>query len=180
MAKVLNSEYFMNTILRIAMSSIWLYAGIIGKLMNPGFLNPASTQYVGFTIQYLAQGSLIKGFLYAIAIPHPQLVGILVIIGEISFGILTLFGLMTKLANTVAFYTNLIYFLSASWTGADEYGLNLLMMIIDAYFIAYGSKTLSIDSLISAKVKSFNNTKIWLLIGTVIYIVVIIYLLFSQ
>ncbi|MEM2710191.1 MAG: TQO small subunit DoxD, partial [Candidatus Methanomethylicia archaeon] len=77
MAKVLNSEYFMNIILRIAMSSIWLYAGIL-KLMNPGFLNPASTQYVGFTIQYLAQGSLIKGFLYTITIPHPQLVGILV------------------------------------------------------------------------------------------------------
>ncbi|TRM90475.1 hypothetical protein DJ526_07300, partial [Sulfolobus sp. A20-N-G8] len=44
-----------NTIVRISLASIWLYAGVIGKLLNPGFLNPNSNQYVGLTIQYFSQ-----------------------------------------------------------------------------------------------------------------------------
>lgn len=162
-------------IFRIALASIWLYAGILEKLLNPGFLNPSSTDYVGLTLQYLAEGSVIKGFLYAIAVPHPTLVGELVVIGEISFGVLTFLGLLTRLTNTVAFYTNLIYFLSASWTGAEEYGINLLMMILDVYLIVYGAGSLSLDSLIGRKI--LNNVKLWVILGTVIYIAVIIYLL---
>jgi len=167
----------LSLIFRIAVASIWLYAGVLEKLLNPGFLNPASTDYVGLTIQYLAEGSIIKGFLYAISVSHPTLVGVLVIIGEISIGILTLLGLMTRLASTVAFYLNLIYFLSASWTGAEEYGLNLLMMIIDAYLIAYGGDKFSIDSAIAKKTKLMDNIKLWVIVGSVIYVAVIIYLL---
>jgi len=167
----------MSLIFRIAIASIWLNAGILGKLLNPGFLNPASTDYVGLTLQYLAEGSVIKGFLYAISVSHPTLVGVLVMTGEISFGVLTLLGLMTRLANTVAFYTNLIYFLSASWTGAEEYGINLLMMIIDAYLIIYGSDKFSIDSIIAKRVKIIDNVKLWVMVGSAIYVAVIIYLL---
>ncbi|QXJ30842.1 TQO small subunit DoxD [Saccharolobus shibatae] len=175
MAKTMISDNF-TLILRISMASIWLYAGILGKLLNSGFLNPSSEQYVGFTIQYLAQGSIIRQFLYIVAMPHPVLVGTLVMIGEICFGFLTLIGLMTRLSSVVAFYTNLIYFLSASWTGAEEYGLNLLMMTINAYMIAYGSGNFSIDSLILRKFNIIDNKILWIVVGSVIYIAVIVYL----
>ncbi|QXJ27527.1 putative DoxD-like, integral membrane protein [Saccharolobus shibatae B12] len=175
MAKIMISDNF-TLILRISMASIWLYAGILGKLLNSGFLNPSSEQYVGFTIQYLAQGSIIRQFLYIVAMPHPVLVGTLVMIGEICFGFLTLIGLMTRLSSVVAFCTNLIYFLSASWTGAEEYGLNLLMMTINAYMIAYGSGNFSIDSLISRKFNIIDNKILWIVVGSVIYIAVIVYL----
>ena len=84
---------------------------------------------------------------------------------------------MTRLASTVAFYTNLIYFLSASWTGAEEYGINLLMMIIDAYLIAYGAGVFSIDYIIAKKTKLIDNIKLWVIVGSLIYVAVIIYLL---
>ncbi|SAI86740.1 TQO small subunit DoxD [Saccharolobus solfataricus] len=176
MAKTMISNNF-TLILRISIASIWLYAGILQKLLNPAFLNPSSEQYVGFTIQYLSQGSIIRQFLYIVAMPHPVLVGTLVMIGEISFGILTLIGLMSRLCSVVAFYTNLIYFLSASWTGAEEYGLNLLMMIINAYIIAYGPGIYSIDSLVSRKVNVVNNKIIWIIVGSAIYVAIIVYLI---
>jgi thiosulfate dehydrogenase [quinone] large subunit len=42
------------TLVRLAVATIWAYAGIFEKLLNPGFLNPASTSYVGITVKYLA------------------------------------------------------------------------------------------------------------------------------
>ncbi|WP_069284203.1 TQO small subunit DoxD [Saccharolobus sp. A20] len=174
MSRVFTSDEIWNTIVRISLASIWLYAGVIGKLLNPGFLNPNSNQYVGLTIQYFSQGSIIRGFLYAVAFPHPILTGILVMIGEISFGISLLLGLGVKLSSTTAFYTNLIYFLSASWTGAEEYGLNLLMMILDVYFIIYGGSKYCLDNFLPKSI--VNNTKICLITGSVIYLGVVIFL----
>jgi len=170
-----NQNQFFPIALRLIIASIWLNAGIFDKLLNPGFLNPNSNSYIGFTILYFSQGSPIKGFLYAVAFPHPILTGIFVMIGEITFGILLFLGLGVRLAATAAFYTNLIYFLSAAWTGAEEYGINLLMMAIDLYFVLYGSNYFSLDSLISKRTILINS-KIWIVIATLIYVAVILYL----
>ncbi|MDT7862249.1 MAG: TQO small subunit DoxD [Saccharolobus sp.] len=167
----------MLTVLRLVTASIWLNAGIFDKLLNPGFLDPNSNDYVGLTILYFSQGSIIRGFLYAVAFPHPILTGILVMIGEISFGVLLLLGLGVRLASTTAFYTNLIYFLSAAWTGAEEYGINLLMMTVDVFLIIYGSDYFSLDSIIAKKFSIINNKKIWVITGSIIYLVVILFLL---
>lgn len=45
---------------------------------------------------------------------------------------------MSRLASTVALYTNLIYFLSAYWTGTEEYGINLLLMLLNLYLVVRG------------------------------------------
>ncbi|WP_054846553.1 TQO small subunit DoxD [Sulfuracidifex tepidarius] len=159
---------------RLIAGSIWIVAGVLDKLLNPGFLNPDSTKYVGFTIQYFAEGSPIKGFLYSVAFPNPVLTGELVIIGEISFGVLFMSGMLTKLASTCALYTNLIYFLSAAWTGATEYGINLLLMGVDLYFLVNGAKRLSIDSM--APESPLWSTKLWFTAGSVLYLLVVIFL----
>ncbi|MEM3915100.1 MAG: TQO small subunit DoxD, partial [Metallosphaera sp.] len=109
--------------------------------------------------------------------PHLYTVGVLVMIGEISFGVLTLLGLMSKLASSVAFYTNLIYFLSAYWTGADEYGINLLLMLLDLYILIKGAGTISIDYLIEKRIKIIRSSKLWFALGSIIYLVVVLYLL---
>lgn len=164
-------------ILRIAVASIWLDAGVLNKLLNPGFLNPGSTSYIGFTVQYLAEGSPIRGFLYTVVFPHVYTVGVLVMIGEISFGILTLLGFMSRLASTVALYTNLIYFLSAYWTGTEEYGINLLLMLLNLYLVWKGPGQFSLDGVISSRLKLLQNPIPWAIAGTLIYAIVILYLL---
>lgn len=178
MSSVKESQYLVAG-LRLITASIWLNAGVLGKLLNPGFLDPNSNEYVGITIQYLAQGSVIKGFLYAVAFPHPILVGELVLIGEIIFGVFLLLGLFVRLTSTAAFYTNLIYFLSAAWTGAEEYGLNLLMMIVELYLIIHGSDNLSLEHLIKRKAKLIDS-KLWIVVSSVIYSLVILYLYISS
>ncbi|ARM76860.1 TQO small subunit DoxD [Acidianus manzaensis] len=177
MSKIEQNQMWI-TLVRLVTASIWLNAGIFDKLLNPGFLNPNSNSYVGFTILYFSEGSIIKSFLYAVAFPHPILTGELVMIGEITFGTLMFLGLGTRLASTAAFYTNLIYFLSAAWTGAEEYGINLLMMCIDAYFIYYGASYFSLDSLIEKKFRLINSKKLWITIASIIYLTVILYLYF--
>jgi len=166
------------TLVRLAVATIWAYAGIFEKLLNPGFLNPASTSYVGITVQYLAEGSPIRGFLYAVVFPHVLLVGELVMVGEVSFAILTFLGLANRLSGTVAFYTNLIYFLSAYWTGTEEYGINLLLMIFDAFLVINGPGPLSLDWLISRRSRIMNMSLLWFSIGTILYLSVILFLLF--
>lgn len=164
------------TLLRLISASTWLYAGVIGKLLNPGFLDPGSTDYVGLMIQYFAQGALIKGFLYAVVFPHPKLVGELVMIGEIIFGAFLLVGLLTKLIATGSFFTNLIYFLSAAWVGAVDYGTNLMMMFADIYLMLNGADNLSIDHFLKKRIKIINSNW-WIVVGSLIYAAVILYLL---
>ncbi|EZQ07070.1 TQO small subunit DoxD [Candidatus Acidianus copahuensis] len=171
-----SSVSFWEVAMRLIVASIWINAGVFDKLLNPGFLNPNSNSYIGFTILYFSQGSIIKGFLYAVAFPHPILTGQLVMIGEITFGTLLFLGLTTRMAATAAFYTNLIYFLSAAWTGAEEYGINLLMMAVDVYLILYGSNEFSVDSLLSHKIKIIKDPKPWIIVASLVYISVVIYL----
>ncbi|AHC52064.1 TQO small subunit DoxD [Sulfolobus acidocaldarius SUSAZ] len=174
MGSVFRDEIW-STVVRISLASIWLYASVFGKLLNPGFLDPNSDEFVGLTIQYLSQGSIIRNFLYAVAFPHPIITGIIVMVGEMIFGLTMLLGLGVKLSAVTGFYTNLIYFLSASWTGAEEYGLNLLMMILNLYFLLNNPGRYSLDNLLSQDVMS--NTKIWVATGSIIYLGVILSLL---
>ncbi|MCI2413927.1 MAG: DoxX family membrane protein [Candidatus Aramenus sp.] len=171
----LHVDDFWGLALRLSLASIWFNAGVLGKLFNPGFLNPNSNDYVGLTILYFAQGSPIRGFLYAVAFPHPILTGVLVMVGEISFGLSFLLGLGVRLSGTTAFATNLIYFLSASWTGAEEFGINLLMMLLDAYFIAYGAGRYSLDRALERKTRVVNS-KYLVMAGVAIYVAVVLWL----
>ena len=164
---------------RIALATTWIYAGVFEKLLKPGYLNPASTSYVGVTIQVLMQGPLMRGFLEAVVLPHVYLVGLLVMIGEICFGVLTLTGTMSRFVNTVAFYQNLIYFLSAYWADTEEYGINLMMMILDLYIVFNGIAGPSVDSLISKKWRKINDWKLWFVAGTIFYLSVVLYLYFT-
>ncbi|MBB5254182.1 DoxD domain-containing protein [Sulfurisphaera ohwakuensis] len=174
----LKIEFWPN-FMRLALATIWIYAGVFEKLLNPGYLNPSSTSYVGITIEVLMQGPIMRPFLENVVLPHVLLVGELVMIGEISFGILNLLGLMTRFTNTVAFYTNLIYFLSAYWVDTEEYGINLLMMIIELYLIYKGAQDFGLDALVRGKFKKIEDPKIWFIAGTVFYVGIILFLLFT-
>jgi thiosulfate dehydrogenase [quinone] large subunit len=165
--------------LRFAASSVWIYAGVIKKLLDPGFLNPSSTSYVGLTVQYLAQGPLLRPFLYAAVFPHVMLVGFLVMVGEVSFAILTMLGLLNRLTGTVALYTNLVYLLSAYWAGAEEYGVNLFLIIADLLLVLGAQDPLSLDSLLSRKLRLLRRPLPWFVAGTSIYSAIIVYLLLS-
>lgn len=172
----LKIEFWPN-FMRLSLATIWIYAGVFEKLLNPGYLNPSSTSYIGITIQVLMQGPVMREFLEYVVLPHVLLVGKLVMIGEISFGIFNLFGFMTRFVNTVAFYTNLIYFLSAFWVDTEEYGINLLMMIIELYLIYKGSQDFGIDRFIRKKFTIIENPKLWFTIGSIFYLGVVLYLI---
>ncbi|BFH73039.1 DoxD domain-containing protein [Sulfurisphaera javensis] len=172
----LKIEFWPN-FMRLALATIWIYAGVFEKLLNSGYLNPSSTSYVGITIQVLMQGPIMREFLQIVVLPHVLLVGELVMIGEITFGIFNLLGLMTRLTNTIAFYTNLIYFLSAFWVDTEEYGINLLMMIIELYLIYKGSQDFGLDALIRRKIKQIDNAKLWFIMGSLFYLCIILYLI---
>lgn len=165
-------------LIRIGLGTMWLYAGVVEKLLDPGYLNPSSKSYVGITIEILMGSPIMRGFLEAVVFPHVYLVGLLVMIGEISIGTLTLLGVLSRFTNTVAFYTNLIYFLSAYWVDAEEYGLNLLMMVLDLYIVFNGPSSPSVDSLISKAWKRVDDWKLWFAAGSVLYIFVILFIYF--
>lgn len=174
----LSNQLYWSTSMRVILGISWLYAGVLEKLMNPGFLNPGSPEYVGITLQYLAQGSVIRGFLDYVVVPQPYLTGVLVMIGEISFGVLTLSGAFTRLASAVALITNGIYFLAAEWSSFEEFALNLIWMALDIYFLVYGPGQFSIDSLVKWKTDVGIKWAVVLSVG--IYISVIMLLILAN
>jgi thiosulfate dehydrogenase (quinone) large subunit len=100
--------------LRAFLGVTFVYGGI-QKLSDPGFLHAGSSSYIGTQLHGFAAGTPGGVILRAFATPHPRLAGVGVALVEIAVGLLTLTGLLTRVAAAVGLALNLLLFLSASW-----------------------------------------------------------------
>jgi thiosulfate dehydrogenase [quinone] large subunit len=100
--------------LRLFLGVTFVYAGV-QKLSDPGFLRPGAPTFIGAQLNGFAHGTPGGFLLRTFAIPHPQLAGVVVALLEIAIGLLTIAGLLTRLAAAAGLGLNLVLFLTNSW-----------------------------------------------------------------
>jgi thiosulfate dehydrogenase [quinone] large subunit len=100
--------------LRLFLGVTFAYAGI-QKLSDPGFLHAGAPTYIATQLHGFANGTPGGFILRTFAIPHAELAGVGVAIVEIAIGILTLTGLLTRVAAAAGMGLSLLLFLTASW-----------------------------------------------------------------
>lgn len=100
--------------LRLFLGATFTYAGI-QKLSDPGFLHAGAPTYIGTQLQGFADGTPGGFILHAFASPHPELAGVGVAVVEIAIGLLTIAGLLTRVAAVAGLALSLLLFLTASW-----------------------------------------------------------------
>jgi thiosulfate dehydrogenase [quinone] large subunit len=99
--------------LRLFLGLTYVDAGL-GKLFSAAYLGPGPQ---GFAAQArgFAHGSPIGGLVRGVAIAHPTLAGLLLAIGELAIGLLTLLGLASRAAAAGGLAFSLTFYLTASW-----------------------------------------------------------------
>src|SRR5258708_36727669 len=101
--------------LRLFLGATFVYAGL-QKILDPGFLQPGGSTYIGTQLQAFAAHSPIGFLIGFFALPVPQLAGIGVIAAELAIGALVLVGLATRWAAAAGALGSLVFFLTASWS----------------------------------------------------------------
>ncbi len=101
--------------LRLFLGATFVYAGL-QKILDPGFLQPGGSTYIGTQLQAFAAHSPIGFLIGFFALPVPQLAGIGVIAAELAIGALVLVGLATRWAAAAGALVSLVFFLTASWS----------------------------------------------------------------
>ncbi len=99
---------------RLFLGITFIYAGA-QKLSDPGFLHPGAATYIGTQLHQFANGTPGGFILRLFAFPAPGLAGVAVALIEIAVGLLTLFGLLTRVAASIGLCLNLLLFLTNSW-----------------------------------------------------------------
>jgi thiosulfate dehydrogenase (quinone) large subunit len=100
---------------RLFLGVTFVYAGY-QKLSDPGFLTPGAATYIGTQLHAFATGTPGGFLLRFIALPFPRAAGVGVALTEIAIGLLTVVGLVTRLAAAAGLALNLLLFLTASWS----------------------------------------------------------------
>ena len=100
--------------LRLFLGVTFVYAGV-QKLSDPGYLHPGAPTFIGTQLNGFAHGTPGGFLLRTFAIPHPQLAGVGVALLEIAIGVLTIAGLLTRVAAAAGLALNLVLFLTNSW-----------------------------------------------------------------
>lgn len=101
--------------LRMFLGATFIYAGL-QKFSDPGFLSPGSTTYIGTQLQGFAVHSPLGVLLTNLAIPMAVPVGVMVMLGEIGIGLMTVLGVLTRWAATLGAVVSFVLFLTASWS----------------------------------------------------------------
>jgi thiosulfate dehydrogenase [quinone] large subunit len=113
--------------LRLFLSLTFTFAGL-QKLADPAYLDGSSPTSVQAMIRSLQDQSPI-GFLLGLSGHAPELVGVLIAVGEIAVGLATLVGLWVRLAAAGGFLLALTFFLTVSWrTRPYYYGSDIVFM----------------------------------------------------
>jgi thiosulfate dehydrogenase [quinone] large subunit len=100
--------------LRLFLGATFVYAGLY-KLSDPGFFEPGSDTYIGTQLEGFARGTPGGWLLDTFALPHPEIAGGAVALGEIAIGLLTVAGRFTRQAAACGLILSLVLFLTASW-----------------------------------------------------------------
>jgi thiosulfate dehydrogenase [quinone] large subunit len=99
---------------RLFLGVTFVYAGA-QKLSDPGFLHPGAPTYIGTQLHQFAHGTPGGFILRLFAFPAPGFAGVAVALTEIAVGLLTLAGMLTRLAALIGLALNLLLFLTNSW-----------------------------------------------------------------
>ncbi|WP_322760323.1 TQO small subunit DoxD [Frankia sp. Cr2] len=132
--------------LRVFLGVTFTFAGL-QKLADPAYLDPASPMSVHRQIGSFVHSSPI-GALLGLVQPYPDIVGVLIAIGEVAVGIGTLLGLCARLAAVAGAAFSLIFLLTVSWhTRPYYYGSDIVFAVMWLPFTAVGSAgVLSVDA----------------------------------
>ena len=102
--------------LRLFLGITFIYAGL-NKFTDPQFFSPTAPNFIGKQMTgYVQSGSPLSPLLTHLAIPHAVFFGAVIALGELWIGISTLIGLFTRLGALGGLITNLIFFLTATWS----------------------------------------------------------------
>jgi thiosulfate dehydrogenase (quinone) large subunit len=99
---------------RLFLGVTFAYAGA-QKLSDPGFLHPGAPTYIGTQLHQFAHGTPGGFILRLFAFPAPGFAGVAVALTEIAVGLLTLTGMLTRLAALIGLALNLLLFLTNTW-----------------------------------------------------------------
>ena len=84
------------SILRLWLGVTWIYGGWV-KASDPGFLDPASTNYIGAQLTGFLNHSPLT-FLLRHMIEHATIIGWMIMLSEFAIGIAVLAGVAMQLA----------------------------------------------------------------------------------
>lgn len=133
--------------LRVFLGITFLYAGI-QKILDPGFLQPGSTTYLGKQILGFSHGSPIR-FVLMQLMEHAVATGWLTIAVELAVGVLVLLGLFTRVAALGGLTLSTGFFLSASWNTYPYFlGSDIVFMMCWLTLILTGPAVFALDTLV--------------------------------
>ncbi len=125
-------------ILRAFLGFTFVFAGV-QKLLDPNFLRPGGTDYVGRQLQGFAKGTPVAPLMELLA-RHAVLAGVGIAVVETTIGIAVLVGVMLPLAAFGGFVINGLLLLSATWhvhpyfLGSDSiYAVAWLALVVETW-----------------------------------------------
>jgi len=122
--------------LRAFLGITFVYAGL-QKVTDPQFFNDASHGSIKYQLEIFAHSSPLSWVLVNVAIPHADLFGWLIALGELLVGIATLLGLFSRLTAAGGLFISGLLWLTATWSvtpyflGADSmYAMAWLTLLL--------------------------------------------------
>lgn len=93
----------------------FVYAGL-QKITDPQFFNDASHSSIKYQLEIFSHSSPLRWILVNLAIPHADLFGWLIALGELLVGLATLLGLFGRLAAGAGLFISTLLWLTATWS----------------------------------------------------------------
>jgi thiosulfate dehydrogenase [quinone] large subunit len=101
--------------LRAFLGVTFVYAGL-QKMTDPLFFNDASHGSLKYQLEIFSHSSPIRWLLVNLAIPHADLFGWLIALGELLVGLATLLGLFSRLMAGAGLFISGLLWLTATWS----------------------------------------------------------------
>ncbi len=101
--------------LRAFLGVTFIYAGI-QKITDPKFFNDASHGSLKYQLEIFSHSSPLRWLLVNLAIPHADLFGWLIALGELLVGLATLLGLFSRLTAAAGLFISVLLWLTATWS----------------------------------------------------------------
>jgi thiosulfate dehydrogenase [quinone] large subunit len=93
----------------------FVYAGL-QKITDPQFFNDTSHQSIKYQLEIFSHSSPLRWLLVNLAIPHADLFGWLIALGELLVGLATLLGLYSRLTAGGGLFISGLLWLTATWS----------------------------------------------------------------
>jgi thiosulfate dehydrogenase [quinone] large subunit len=101
--------------LRAFLGVTFVYAGL-QKMTDPLFFNDASHGSLKYQLEIFSHSSPLRWLLVNLAIPHADLFGWLIALGELLVGLATLLGLFGRLSAGAGLFISGLLWLTATWS----------------------------------------------------------------